>query len=114
MYEIVDGPDRISAVHNGVEIVGARIRPGETVWTLYLTDRLTAEFHRCHPVVCSRDGARQWVEIIAALFAASATGRLTKPAHRRCAGSPSPPSRKPLRQNRSRHLTQNAHSLRTA
>ena len=71
-YEIIDERDRISAVYNGVEIVGARIPANEMHWKLYLTDRLTDECHRCHPVVCSRDGARQWVEIIASLFVAAA------------------------------------------
>ena len=70
-YHLVEEPDRISAVCDGLEIIGARIRPGETVWAMYLTDRLTDELHRCHPVVCSRSGARQWVEVVAELYVAA-------------------------------------------
>lgn len=71
-YTLSDEKDRISAVDDdGVEIVGARIRPGETVWAMYLTDRLTTELHRCHPVICSRSGARQWVSLIAELYVAA-------------------------------------------
>lgn len=70
-YRIDSDVDRISAVYNGLEVVGARIPPGEVHWKLYLTDRLSSEFHRCHPVVCSRDGALQWIEAIAALYVAA-------------------------------------------
>lgn len=68
-YQLIENKDRISAVHDdGLEIVGARIPAGELHWKLYLTDRLTDELHRCHPIICSRDGARQWISVIADLY----------------------------------------------
>lgn len=72
-YTIVEEPNRVTAVDaTGVVIVGAQMPKGEVVWKLYMTDRLTDdEFHRCHPVVCSRDGARQWIDMIARLYIGS-------------------------------------------
>lgn len=70
-YKLLDEKDRISAVgDDGLEIVGARIPNGEMHWKLYMTDRLTADDHRCHPILCSRSGARQWVSLIAKLYVA--------------------------------------------
>jgi hypothetical protein len=69
-YTIIDTPTRISAEDgSGVTIVGAQMPKGEVVWKLYMTDRLTDDqVHRCHPVVCSREGALQWVDMIASLY----------------------------------------------
>lgn len=70
-YTIIDTPTRISAEddESGATIVGAQMPKGEVVWKLYMTDRLTDdEVHRCHPVVCSRAGALQWVTMIASLY----------------------------------------------
>lgn len=75
-YTIKETSTRISAVDDsGVEIVGAQIPHGDVVWKLYMTQRMTENPLRscCHPVVCSRDGARQWVVAIAALYS-RATG----------------------------------------
>lgn len=74
MYAIDNhDPRRISATDaGGHEIAGAWIPPGgaaeHDIWKLYLTVAVDHHALRHHPVVCSRDGAMEWVEAIAALY----------------------------------------------
>lgn len=53
---------------NGNIIAGAFQPQGVGTWRLYLTNRLLSEHHRCHPVVCTREDALQWVSVIANLY----------------------------------------------
>mgnify|MGYP007086569103 CR=1 FL=1 len=53
---------------NGNIIAGAFQPRGIGTWRLYLTAKLVSEHHRCHPVVCTREDALQWVQVIAQLY----------------------------------------------
>jgi|JI9StandDraft_2_1071091.scaffolds.fasta_scaffold11750_4 hypothetical protein len=56
---------------NGEVFAGAFQPEGVETWRLYLTRILLTEHHRCHPVVCNRADALQWVTVIASLYEAA-------------------------------------------
>lgn len=67
----VGSPHIVALDPNGREIVGAFQPAGVLTWRLYFTNILSQEYHRCHPVVCTREDALQWVTVIAGLYDAA-------------------------------------------
>lgn len=69
---IVSDATSLAALDSNQHVIAGAYQPnGVGTWRLYLTDKLVTEYHRCHPVVCNKADALQWVTIIARLYEAA-------------------------------------------
>lgn len=69
---IVSDATSLAALDSNQHVIAGAYQPnGVGTWRIYLTDKLLTEYHRCHPVVCTRQDALQWVTVIAQLYEAA-------------------------------------------
>lgn len=78
---IVSDATSLAALDSNQHVIAGAYQPnGVGTWRLYLTDKLVTEYHRCHPVVCNKADALQWIQVIAQLFDLTPTQRHPRPA----------------------------------
>lgn len=66
-YRLIEKPERVYAVdEDGVEICGARKPYGHDDFVVYVTRRVTGDFH--HVIALSKEAATAHVRLIAELF----------------------------------------------